>query len=190
MRLFTGIDIPDDLAAPIGKLVAQWKPLAAIRWSKIENLHVTTKFIGEWPEERLDEMKQSLAAIEPREPFPISFRGLGWFPNPHRPRLFWIAVHGGAALAGLAREIEERLATIGVAQEDREFRPHLTLARVEPRGGGPTPDLGAVRRAIAQLDSDEFGSFIAHAFHLYLSEPGSGGSKYTKLATFPMRGAA
>lgn len=189
MRLFTGIDIPATLSAPLGNLVAQWKPLAAIRWSKVENLHVTTKFIGEWPEERLGEMKQSLATLAPREPVSISFRGLGWFPNPHQPRLFWVAVHGGAELAGLARETEEKLAALGVGKENREYRPHLTLARVEPRGGGPAPDLGALRRAIATLETDDFGSFDAHAHHLYLSEPTSGGSQYTKLATFPMRGS-
>lgn len=187
MRLFTGIDIPADISGPLAKLAAQWKPLAAIRWSRVENLHVTTKFIGEWPAERLDEMKLALGSLSPREPFGIAFRGLGWFPNPHSPRIFWVAVQGGQPLADLARDTEEKTADLGVAKEDRDYRPHLTLARVEPRGGGPAPDLGALRRAIAQLESTEFGSFEAHAFHLYLSEPGNGGSKYTKLATFPLR---
>ena len=37
-----------------------WKPLARINWSPVDNLHITTKFIGEWPEARLDEIKRAL----------------------------------------------------------------------------------------------------------------------------------
>ena len=57
MRLFTALDIPEDVRGALGTAVERWKPLAKISWSPIDNLHITTKFIGEWPEARLDELE-------------------------------------------------------------------------------------------------------------------------------------
>jgi len=178
MRLFTGIDLPEREKAALYSLVAQLRPLAPLRWSPVVNLHVTTKFIGEWPESRLDELKAALAVVPAPGPVEISLSGLGWFPNPHQPRIFWAAVKAPPELAALAAAIDAQLERLGVTKEDRPFQPHLTLARVN----GPT-DLAAVRRAIALLPSTEFGSFTAFAFHLYLSEAG----RYTRLASFPLK---
>jgi len=50
MRLFTAIDIPTDLTEALRSFVSRLRPTAKISWSPVENLHVTTKFIGEWPE--------------------------------------------------------------------------------------------------------------------------------------------
>ena len=62
MRLFTAIDIPTDLTEALRSFVSRLRPTAKISWSPLENLHITTKFIGEWPEPRLDEMKRALAS--------------------------------------------------------------------------------------------------------------------------------
>ena len=183
MRLFVAIDIPDSVQSNLRTLLNRLRPLADFRWSDAQNLHITTKFIGEWPEARLAEMKQALAAIPPPASFEISVHGLGWFPNPHHPRVFWAGVDGGEPLRTLATLTADATSRLGVAHEDREFRPHLTLARLK----GPTPlessdKLNAVRRGVASLDSQEFGSFRAAAFTLYLSA----GGKYTRLAGFPL----
>jgi len=53
MRLFTGLELPDDVAGNLAELIRRLKPAARIHWSPPENLHVTTKFVGEWPEARL-----------------------------------------------------------------------------------------------------------------------------------------
>ena len=50
MRLFTAIDIPADLTEALRSFVNRLRPTAKIGWSPVENLHVTTKFIGDWPE--------------------------------------------------------------------------------------------------------------------------------------------
>ena len=57
MRLFTAIDIPEDLKGALRAFVSRLRPTAKIGWSPLENLHITTKFIGDWPDQRLDEMK-------------------------------------------------------------------------------------------------------------------------------------
>ncbi len=180
MRLFVGIDLPADVIGALARLIEDLRPKARIKWSPPENLHITTKFVGEWPREQLDEMVGALRALPPRDPIPIAIRGLGWFPNPHQPRVFWAAVRAGPELAALARETEDALAALGVPKESRSFSPHLTLARMKE----PSP-LTALRQAIAALGSDDFGEFTADRFFLYRSELAPGGSIYTQLAEFP-----
>ena len=88
MRLFTAIDIPGEIRARLQAFVNRLRPTAKLAWSPVENLHVTTKFIGEWPEPRLDEMKRTLASVPVNGAIEVTVKGLGWFPNPRRPRVF------------------------------------------------------------------------------------------------------
>jgi len=176
MRLFAAIDLPEEVRNNLRSLLGRLKPLAHVNWSPVENLHITTKFIGEWPEPRLDEMKRALAAIPRGGAIEISVRGLGWFPNERRPRVFWAGVEGGESLVSLARATEQAVAALGVPVEDRVYSPHLTLARI--REAVP---LDALRSAIAKTAAD-FGSFRATDFFLYLST----GGKYTRLTAFSL----
>jgi 2'-5' RNA ligase len=185
MRLFTAIDLPPETTARLDALLNQLRPAARLRWSRAENLHVTTKFIGEWPEERLGELKTAFAEIPAVGEIAISLRGLGYFPNPHQPRVFWVAVHAPDSLARLAHLTEDATAALGVPREDRPYSPHLTLARLNARYDPPGA-LGALRRAVASLPETDCGTFTARDWHLYLSEPGPGGSRYTKLGTFSL----
>src|SRR5579862_9205818 len=130
MRLFTAIDIPTDLTEALRSFVSRLRPTAKISWSPVENLHVTTKFIGEWPEQRLNEMKRTLASVPVSGSIEVAVKGLGWFPDSHRPRVFWAGVDGGEALRTLARATEGAVAELGVPFEKRDYSPHLTLARI------------------------------------------------------------
>jgi 2'-5' RNA ligase len=179
MRLFTGIDLPPAVVASLVRLLDQLRPKARLRWSPPENLHITTKFIGEWPEERLDELNSALAGLPSRPPLHIAIRKLGFFPNPHSPRVFWAGIDGGPALADLAAETDRALSALGIPREERAFSPHLTLARIKE----PVP-MQPLREAIAALPSVEFGGFPVDRFYLYRSRMQAGGSVYTKLSEF------
>jgi len=181
MRLFTAIDLPSEIITNLEDLLRRLKPSAQINWSPPRNLHITTKFIGEWPEERLDELKAALAALPAREAISISVEKLGFFPNPHSPRVFWAGIHAGSGLAELARDTEQALAQLGIAPEQRAFSPHLTLARIKTPGKQP-----ALLQAVAKLPSLDFGSFTADRFFLYQSRLAPTGSVYTMLAEFPL----
>lgn len=180
MRLFAGLDLPEGIQQRLARLVEELRPAARLRWSPAANLHITTKFIGEWEESRLSELKQCLGAVA-GEPIRIGIRGLGWFPNPHNPRVFFAAVRAEESLAALAKATEAALEGVGIAREERPYSPHLTLARIDDRAG-----LVELRRRVASLTSDDFGEFTAAEFHLYLSRTGPAGSVYSKLATFPL----
>jgi len=180
MRLFIGLDLPRDVVANLEALLARLRPLARISWSPPANLHITTKFIGEWPPERLDELKAQLASLAPQPAIPVHIRNVGFFPNPHAPRVFWCGIDA-PGLAPLAVDTDRATTALGIESEKRAFSPHLTLARIKER-----LDLQPLREAIAALPSLDFGRFEARSFFLYQSQLRPGGSVYTKLAEFPL----
>jgi RNA 2',3'-cyclic 3'-phosphodiesterase len=182
MRLFTGIDLREDVRERLERLLVHLRACAHLKWSPVYNLHVTLKFIGEWPEDKLPQLETALRSVSPREPIPAGVKGLGWFPNPHHPRVFWVGVEGGDTLAALVKDIDAVLGPLGIPGEDRPFNAHLTLARIKE----PAP-LQALRNAIAQLESVDYGSFLVDRFYLYRSQPGSAGSIYTKLSEYPLQ---
>jgi len=181
MRLFTGIAIPPDILGSLSLLMDHLRPTAHLKWSPPYNLHLTTKFIGEWPEQKLDQLISELHKVPRQGPIPITVSGLGWFPNPHSPRVLWAAGHAPETLQMLAAAIDRVLQPLGIPAETKKFSPHLTLARIKD-----VVPLAEIQRAIAALTSVDFGTFTAQSFHLYLSKPGPSGSIYTQLADFPL----
>jgi 2'-5' RNA ligase len=160
LRLFTAIDIPVDVKAAIAALLDRLRPLANLHWIPIEKLHITTKFIGEWPEERLGELNGKLASVQAPAPVDVVIRGLG-----RLPRVLYAAVELNEGLTELAAATER---AVGGRVEDRAYRPHITLARTRKR----VPHI--------DLEISTIGSFRASSFALYLSAAG----KYTKLQEF------
>ncbi len=179
MRLFVGLDLPGEVIRSLEGLLERLRPTARINWGPPANLHITTKFIGEWPEERLGELKAALAEVGGR-PIPIRIHHVGFFPNPHSPRVFWCGVEA-PGLEALAAATDRAMAALGIASETRPFSPHLTLARIKER-----LNLQPLREAIAALPSLEFGQFEGHSYFLYRSTLRPSGSVYTKLAEFPL----
>jgi 2'-5' RNA ligase len=180
MRLFAALDLPAATVHHLEELLDRLRPLARIQWSPPANLHITTKFIGEWPEERVEDLKAALSAIEPRGALSVHVRRVGFFPNPQAPRVFWCGVEA-PGLEALAVATDRATAALGIPAETRAFSPHLTLARIKER-----VDLQPLREAIAALPSLDFGSFDASSFFLYRSALRPSGSVYTKLAEFPL----
>ena len=180
MRLFTAIDIPPDVKATLAALLDRLRPLAKLGWIPVEKLHITTKFIGEWPdkpEARLDDMKRALAAVACPAPVEIAIRRLGWLPNPRSARMLYAGVEANESLTALAAATERAVSGIGVPAEDRIYRPHVTLARTRKR-----VPLDALKRALAEIELSAIGSYRASSFALYLSAAG----KYTKLQEFSL----
>jgi 2'-5' RNA ligase len=182
MRLFTGIELPAEVKTRLTRLLDTLRPTARIKWSPVDNLHITTKFIGEWPDERLEELVAALRSLPPREKVHIAVRHLGWFPNPSAPRVFWAGLDAGPGLAELARETERGLEPLGVPVESRAYSPHLTLARIKD-----PVSLTALRSAVETLADPDFGEFLAERFFLYQSTLKPSGAEYLQIAEFPFQ---
>lgn len=177
MRLFTAIDIPPHVQAALATFLDRLRPLAKLHWIPIEKLHITTKFIGEWPEERLDELNRALAAVRGSAPVEITIRRIGWLPNPRSARILYAGVETSDGLNALAAASERAAESVGVPVEDRIYRPHVTLARTRQR-----IPLDALKQALAEIELSAIGAYRASSFALYLSAAG----KYTKLQEFPL----
>jgi RNA 2',3'-cyclic 3'-phosphodiesterase len=179
MRLFTAIDLSSEILLRLERLISALRTEALIKWSPLDNLHVTTKFIGEWPEPRVPELHQVLGQIRRRQAFEVELKRLGWFPNDRSPRVLWLGVEGGNELAGLAADTEDALASLGIPKEQRPFAPHLTLARIK----NPVP-LNNLRKKVEHMQPAAIGSLVVSSFSLFRSRPGTNASIYEKLMDY------
>ena len=179
MRLFTGLALAPNVTQRLSQLIDELRTTTNVRWTSPGNLHITTKFIGTWPAERLNELKAALGNIHCDSPIPVQLRGFGFFPGPHRPHSFFAAVRPDSRMEALAAETDRITAKLGCVRETKPYRPHVTLARIKP--GNDTRSLAA---HIAKMNDSDFGSFDCTEFHLYESSSGPGGSVYTRLASY------
>ena len=183
MRLFTGLDLPAEvvrnLEAAAGAACARPRASTGARpptCTSPPSSSASGRRSG-WTE-----LKAALAALPPRRAaFPCASARLGFFPNPHSPRVFWCGIEA-PGLAELAAETDRATAALGIARETRAFSPHLTLARIKERLGSPAAARGhrrARRRSISAASRRD-------SFFLYRSQLRPAGSVYTKLAEFPL----
>ncbi|HET9840104.1 MAG TPA: RNA 2',3'-cyclic phosphodiesterase [Candidatus Angelobacter sp.] len=196
MRIFIALDIPAEIRRRLDEYMQRARSYAPdARWARVEGLHVTLKFVGEAGEELVEKIKGALARVK-ASPFEVKFEGVGGFPNPRSPRVFWAGVDGGEALPRLAAAIDAALEKLGLAREEKAYHPHLTLARAtthplrelaplfSPQHAQTPRALGAPQPGNGQ--SPQFGTMTAREFFMYQSKPQRGGSKYTKLERFQL----
>jgi 2'-5' RNA ligase len=184
MRLFVAMDIPEAVRDAIAQLSRELRQLgSSARWIRIEGAHITLKFIGETPPDRAEPVRAALSNARTSGPIELQFAGLGFFPNPHSPRVLWAGVMVGAALRELVASIETQLEPLGIPRETRDFNPHITLARFDS-----PKDIDPLRAAMEKLGAPEFGRTSVSEFHLYQSVLKRGGAEYTRLANYSVSG--
>jgi 2'-5' RNA ligase len=191
MRLFVALEIPDETRAKLAGLIARLRPKCpAVKWVRPEAMHVTLKFIGHVREEKLGAIRAALANVGSPQPIDLQFRGLGFFPNEKRPRVFWCRVEASENAAPLAAAIDGALMAlaIGIKAESRPFTPHLTLARIpsdedQQRDKAPAA-LDRLTTAAREFAHTELGSLCTGEFHLFESKTKPTGAEYTRLDTF------
>src|SRR5437868_13188406 len=107
MRLFVAIDLDEQIRQKILRFMEGVSGFARdVRWMKPEALHLTLKFIGEFPEAKLPELKQAMASVR-SEAFDISFAGTGFFPTAKAARVFWVGVKADERLQKLAAMVDD-----------------------------------------------------------------------------------
>lgn len=122
MRLFTAICLDDETKKALFRAETEAEKSSEGKFTSEENLHLTLVFIGET--EREDEIKTALSEIEfPAFDFIIS--GTGTFEKG----IFWAGISENGNLRNLQKTVFDKLREIGFEPEEREFVPHITLAR-------------------------------------------------------------
>ncbi|HCA48079.1 MAG TPA: RNA 2',3'-cyclic phosphodiesterase [Armatimonadetes bacterium] len=187
LRLFFGVPLFDESVLDLACAVQDQLREAArhgprVRWVERPNLHLTLKFIGDTPAERLREViaigEQAAAEIPP---VTVELRGAGCFPPRGAPRTLWLGLREECPeLARLAETLDRRLAEAGIAEpERRPFTAHLTIGRVKDTGGGRE-----LREATERLCEEPIGTMAIDRFVLYSSELTPRGPVYTKRGEF------
>lgn len=191
MRLFVALEITSSVRENLAALIDNLRAVAPqAKWVRPENLHVTLKFIGEVPDRKTAEVVSILRVLcgvyqgVRSHPVNLCFRGLGFFPDDKRPRVFWAGIEASANLRGLAADIGEATEKLGIPNERRPFSPHLTLARFAPPS---LPEKLSV--AVQQSAKRDFGALHAREFHLIESKLKSSGAEYTTLESFAFAAA-
>lgn len=132
VRAFLAIPLPEQLKDSIRALQRQLKTqITSARWVRPENLHLTLHFFAEIEQETLEKIGVSMLSVRDCcRPFLVEVKGLGAFPNLHRPRVIWLALEPKEQLRQLHRDCGKILRQAGVAVDPRPYSPHLTIARM------------------------------------------------------------
>ncbi|MFB3766301.1 MAG: RNA 2',3'-cyclic phosphodiesterase [Methanotrichaceae archaeon] len=178
IRSFVAVGIPSSMLDDIARIQREIAT-GGLRLVKPELVHVTLKFLGNVPEEQIDEITEALRGIR-YMPFDAILKGMGAFPG-RSIRVVWLGLEGN--FLGLYQAVEDALASFGFERDKRGFSPHVTLGRVK----NPSPEVSKqISRKISQMGNVDLGSFHVDRFLLKKSTLTSGGPIYEDLAEFPL----
>ena len=137
-RVFVAIDISDKardkVSAYIKALRERFRSVRA-GWEKPEKLHLTMKFLGAVDDLQLAKLTQALERTA-REisPFKLQIAEPGVFPSSGKARILWLGIKDEPGNLGkLSRILETECESKGFAKEKRNFKAHLTLARLKEK---------------------------------------------------------
>ena len=185
LRLFIAVSVPahllESLSAATGELRRRLPPG---RWAPPENQHVTLKFLGSSPADRLEEIAAGVGVVSSsHRAAMLRLAGLGTWPSRRRARVLWAGLEDESGLLrSLAAGLDDALRPLGFEPEERGFTPHLTLARwrVPIPLDSPLPELPPEVREL----------FAIEAVDLFRSHLSPKGARYEVLGSFSLTGAA
>jgi 2'-5' RNA ligase len=128
VRVFVGIKVAPDIVEELAKLV---EPLAhlPVRLVAPADIHLT--LVPPWSETDVPGAVETLhKAVRGLPAFTLTFARFAYGPTCRRPRLLWAECVPTPEIAQMRALL---LAAFGQAEE-RPFRPHVTLARLQRNG--------------------------------------------------------
>ena len=132
MRLFVAIDLPKDIKDHLYNLQKQiGNKYAKIKWVDKKSLHLTLKFLGDFNERDLKDLKQALSEIKIKT-FKLKLEKFGVFSNLgyNGPiSVMWAGIEKSKDLFELQKEVDYR--TINIYNSPVDFNAHLTFGRVK-----------------------------------------------------------
>jgi RNA 2',3'-cyclic 3'-phosphodiesterase len=147
-RIFTAIDISEQArrqaADYIENLRREFSGLR-VSWEKPEKIHLTLKFLGDCDERQIKNLETAVsnaakifAETEEDKNIKIRILDTGVFPSARNARILWLGLQDEKqSLSKINQILETECEKIGFEKEKRNFKPHLTIARLrEPQKSG------------------------------------------------------
>ena len=181
MRVFIAIQLSTDVKVKLKEALERLRETGAdVRCVKPENAHLTLRFLGKITESDAEKIKRAMEkALQGICVFKVSFGGAGAFPKTGAPRVVWTSIREGEEkLCRIRNLLEETLSQAGIERENREYHPHLTLARVKSHRAGDK-----LASWIESNNNLDLGSIEVSRVTLMESTLTRNGSKYRPLAT-------
>jgi 2'-5' RNA ligase len=173
--LFVGIDLPPEALAPVVGIVPAVAP--GVRPTAAGNIHLTLHFLGEFS---LLAATSALSGLR-CSPFPLTLEKVGAFESRGRAPVLWAGVRESAALRELHAAVGSVLSGCGFIPEEREYSPHITLARCTakvPRGW--------VAEQVARHRDFVTPTVMVEAVTLFSSDTRPEGPVYTRQVVVPL----
>jgi RNA 2',3'-cyclic 3'-phosphodiesterase len=189
-RLFVAVPLPPEPLAACQALIdsVRASPLGDVpRWVHVANLHLTVRFLGETPPDLTPDAALAVRdALEGFRAFDVVLAGAGSFPVARKPRALWLGIEQGAAeLGALADALDPALEPLGWPRDDRPYRPHLTIARLDRSSISSSQDVADELRAAA---AGWRTSFLADRVVFYRSHLGGGAPRYEPIVEVRLAG--
>jgi 2'-5' RNA ligase len=185
-RLFVALDLPDELREGIVAWGREALADPALRPVAPESLHITFAFLGQRPEEEIEDIAAVMAANDGPAPW-VELLDPVARPPQGRARLFALPALSPGAEAlqeGVARGLEEA----GFYEpEKRPFWPHVTVARVRPEARGSRRP-AVVSEPPGKLPERLSEARVCRRVTLYRSELKPTGARYVPLAHVELPG--
>jgi len=184
LRTFIAIELDKNLKDNLTRLEKDLRERLSprsIRWVRADGIHLTLKFLGDTPSEKVQAVEAALAeAAAEVGPFSFSVGHLGCFPNLRRPRVVWVGLSEPTGLlARLRNAVEAHVAPLGFPTERRAFEPHLTLGRVQRYAS--RSEIREIGEAVETATVGTIGEMTATVVSYIKSDLRPSGAVYTTL---------
>ena len=185
IRAFLALDLdPTSLrrVARVSDRLRMGSGAPSAAWVPSTRMHVTVKFVGGLPAATVTPLASALRPLVEGKPAPRpSALRLDAFPaKEHAQVIVLELLDASGDLSELAKRVDEAASGCGLAEEQRRFRPHVTLARLKR-----TFD---ARRWLRPELAEMSGECAVASLTLFRSELAPEGPTHTPLARFEFAG--
>jgi len=181
IRCFLALPLPDLIALELYKNSKKiFFDFSKLRLVPFKNYHITLQFFGNIPLSSVDIIQKIMSKIE-FDNFDIKIADAGFFPNAQTPKVLWTGFEDEKnTIKNLYKAIQERVKNIDFKKENRQFIPHLTIARLQKMNLKTIKKLQKSVLEFNQLIS-KISKFRLDKLVLYKSVLSEKGSVYTPL---------
>lgn len=143
-----------------------------VRLAPDQNLHITLKFLGSVEETNLPTLESILQEMAIRHaPLTLLSKGAGSFKNS-----CWVGIENHDALNALVKDLDTACLALGLAAEEKNYLPHVTVARFSKNA---KPQFAPL---LEKFKEQSWGEISVDKICLYRSDTLPEGARYTVIS--------